>query len=233
MKRILVIVALSVLGVAPAPGADRTANLQAGEPPELRLTWRGHLFVGLSGASLRPLDDRLEAAGRPGVSPGFLSFGGGGQVVVGRLILGGEGAAMVQGAANAARGRQSLAGGVGFFDIGYVLHAGEKTEVSALLGIGGGVLSLRLDAARASSFDDILRRPGGELRLAAFGFLLQPALAVDVWPGRSILFLGVRAAYAIAPGRSRWELGYDEAAGGPDARLTGPSLRLIVGLGRR
>ncbi len=215
------------------------------EAPEIRLAGRGYLFIGGSMASLASLDERLEAAGRPGVPSGFLTLGAGGQAVAGRVILGAEAAGMFQGH----RDRQSLSAVTGFFDLGYILRSGEKASLSVLLGIGAGITSLRLNAGRALSFDGILEQPGGRIRLAASGFLLRPALAFDLWPGRdafatpvpirrrfrgrSPFFLGVRAAYTIAPGRTRWELGYDEAAGGPDARLTGPSLRLILGFGSR
>jgi hypothetical protein len=203
------------------------------EPEDIRPAWRGYLFVGCMMASLASLDERLEAAGRPGVPSGFLTLGAGGQAIAGRLILGLEAAGLFQGAAEGRRGRQSLSAVTGFFDLGYILRSSKKTSLSFLLGIGAGAASLRLNAAPASSFDGILEQPGGRIRLAANGFLLQPALAVDVWPGRSPLFLGLRAAYTIAPGRTRWELGYDETAGGPDARLTGPSLRLVAGWGSR
>lgn len=203
------------------------------EAPEIRLAGRGYLFIGGSTASLASLDERLEAAGRPGVPSGFLTLGAGGQAVAGRLILGLEGGIMIQGAAEGAAGRQSLSAATGFFDLGYVVRAGGKTSLAALLGIGGGVMSLRMNAGAATSFDRLLTTPGARVRLAASSFLLQPALAFDIWPGRSPLFIGLCAAYIIAPGRSRWELGYDELPGGPDARLSGPSLRLILGFGSR
>ncbi len=218
------------------PGSDMLAAAAAkpeSEPAEIRLAGRGFLFIGGSIASLASLDERLEAAGRPGVPSGFLTLGAGGQAVAGRLILGAEAAGMFQGAAEGRHGRQSLSAVTGFFDLGYILRSGEKTSLSVLLGIGAGITSLRLNAGRALSFDGILEQPGGRIRLAASGFLLRPALAVDIWPGRSLFFIGLRAAYTIAPGRTRWELGYDEAAGGPDARLTGPSLRLVAGFGSR
>ncbi len=237
-----ILAAATALGAAPAAGADRrtaaspsaTQNAVAAAKPEsapadIRLAGRGYLFVGGSIASLAPLDERLEAAGRPGVPSGFLTLGAGGQAVAGRLILGAEAAGMFQGH----RGRQSLSAVTGFFDVGYVLRSGEKASLSVLLGIGAGITSLSLNAGRALSFDGTLEQPGGRIRLAASGFLLRPALAFDIWPGRSLFFLGLRAAYTIAPGRTRWELGYDEAAGGPDARLTGPSLRLVAGFGSR
>lgn len=233
---------------ASAPLAAAVARPES-EPPEVRLTGRGYLFFGGSIASLSSLDERLKAAGRPGVPSGFLAVGAGGQAVAGRLILGVEAAGLFQGAAEGRRGRQSLSAVTGFFDLGYVLRPGEKISLSALLGIGAGTASLRLNAAPAPAFDGILEQPGGRLRLAASGFLLRPALAVDLWPGRrafatpvpnrsrfrgrSSFFLGLRAAYTIAPGRTRWELVYDEAAGGPDARLSGPSLRLVAGFGSR
>jgi hypothetical protein len=157
------------------------------EPADIRLAGRGYLFAGGSMASLASLDERLEAAGRPGVPSGFLTLGAGGQAVAGRLILGAEAAGMFQGSAEGLFGRQSLSAVTGFFDLGYVLRSDEKMSVSILLGIGAGAASLRLNAAPATAFDDILRSSWGRLRLAAYGFLLLPALArpIVVFPRRS------------------------------------------------
>jgi len=189
-----------------------------------------YAMLGWSMADAAALNDRLTPFGYPRLSRGLLSLGCGGRILVGRLIFGGECHRLSQGEAETGESRISLDGGLGFFDLGAVLVRSPRMLAYALAGIGGGRLSLNMRATRGAPFDEVLADPGRDATLSTYGFLTQVAAGVDLKiTGR--FFIGIRAGYVFAPGRAEWELGFEEAPSGPDARLTGPSLRVTFGRG--
>lgn len=189
-----------------------------------------HAMLGWNMADAAALNDRLASFGYPALSRGLLSLGCGGRLVFGRLVFGGEFHHLSQGETEAGNYKTSLRGAYGFFDLGAVLHRSPKILVLGLAGVGGGRLSLKMRSTRGAPFDEVLADPGRDATLSTYGFLTQIVAAVDVRVTKDF-FVGVRAGYVFAPSRAGWELGFEDAPNGPDARLTGPSLRVIFGRG--
>ena len=107
-------VAITLLsaGWAAAQALDREAR----EP-----TGRGFFLVGVQHLDLDDLNDRLAAHSYPALPGSMLSLGGGGWAVRGRLMVGGEGHALIGSAKTTSDGtyKSRLTAGYGMLDLGY------------------------------------------------------------------------------------------------------------------
>jgi hypothetical protein len=197
----------------------------------------GYLMIGASVLDIAGLNSALSASGYSSFRSSFGTIGGGGHATIGRLVLGGEGQAYLARSGGNALFATSLAGGAGFFDIGWLAYAGRGFRIFPLVGLGAGSLRLDITGRSAASFGEVIADPKRSAKLQTSGFLLNLALAVEKWfggpsrRGASGFFVGLRAGYVMAPARSGWELDRMEIEGGPKLNLGGPYLRLVIGAG--
>jgi len=224
IARVVVSLSLAVVVGCLARGAGFAA------PGAEALRGAGHAMLGWTAADAAALNNRLAPFGYPRLSRGLLSLGCGGRLVFGRLIFGGEYHHLSQGETEPEGYKLSLGGACGFFDLGAVLFRNPSLFVYGLAGIGGGRLSLKIRTTRGAPFDEVLADPGREATLSSYGFLTQLVAAVDFRLTKRY-FIGLRAGYIFAPSPAEWELGFENVPSGPDARLTGPSFRVIFGRG--
>lgn len=104
--------------------------------------------------------------------------------------------------------------GAGFFAVG-----AQFTDLARL--------NDRLSGAGYPTFaSEMVSLGGGGYGLFNLGYLFRPASGLRVYP---LLGLGVRAGYMISALSSDWQLGNSSLAGGPDASMQGPFLRLTIG----
>lgn len=210
----------------------------AGADDRLPRGGAGYFMIGGSLLDLDGLNATLERGGYSRFPGSFLTVGGGGHALVGRLVLGGEGQGMMERRGSGADSKTVISGGCGFFDIGYVIHSGSGLQVYPFFGIGAGSVDLKILGSGTAPFEEVLADPGRSARLQTSGFLMQIALAADRWlgpagrGGRSGFFIGVRAGYVFAPAKGAWEIEGTEIGGGPGVGWTGPYLRISIGAGR-
>ena len=139
----LLLASVLLLGV----GAFATTQAQAPDDPpsssSAEVEGSGFFAIGTQFTDLGPLNDRLSGSGYPEFTSETVTLGGGGYgVVANRLLLGGEGHALITGDGTG-RGRNvSLTGGYGFFNLGYLFFPTSSLRASPLVGIGGGGLQL-------------------------------------------------------------------------------------------
>lgn len=209
---------------------------------------RGYLMLGVTTIDLAPVNARLGPQGYPALPETLFTVGGGGHGVRGRWIIGGEGMALVGRSKEAPVGGvtfdTTLHGGYGFFDLGYLAFAQDGLHVYPLIGVGGGGGRLTFDSTADRSFDDLAANPRVGATALTGGFLMQVALGVDKLfvlgtrdeGGRRReggVVVGVRAGYVFGPGQSNWGIGGTDVTGGPDLKLTGPYVRVVIGGGGR
>jgi hypothetical protein len=208
-------------GFGQAPGAEGGA---------------GYFMLGANSTDIAGLNAALMASGYSAHPRRFFSLGGGGHVVIGRLVLGGEGQTLVGRNAGNPTHQTTLRGGFGFFNLGYVIFSGEEFRVYPVAGIGAGGIDLEIAERGTASFGEILENPGRSSKLSSSGFLLNVAVGAEkiVRLGggrRGGLILGIRAGYVVAPVKGGWELDKSEIAGGPGISLQGPYIRVLIGAG--
>ncbi len=106
----------------------------------------GYFMLGGSLIDLEALNSSPENKGYAKLSDNFLTIGGGGHRDINRILLGGEGHGL-RGKETASGGsKNSMHGGYGFFDLGYLLYASPALRVYPLVGLGGGAITLKMVA---------------------------------------------------------------------------------------
>lgn len=172
----------------------------------------------------------------------FISFGLGNHGVVNGVLIGWELNGLTSRETTTPSGshKTSLAGGYGFFNVGYMAYSMDGLDVYPMLGIGGGGLNLKIVSRRTLSFQQVMDTPEQAVELNTGGFLLNPALGIDYMLSLSgdekreggVIF-GLRLGYVLAPLKGAWNLEGLDVSGGPQASAAGPYVRLMVGMGSR
>lgn len=195
-------------------------------------------MVGRSVLDLDDLNATLEDAGYANVDDSFISFGGAGYGIVGRVIVGGEGQALAGDDATSGSYVTSIEAGYGLFDLGYLLVSSGGLNLYPMIGVGAGGMSLRIRERGEPSFDEVLADPRRGSELSNWGLLVSLDLGADYLvvlgednEGAGGIALGVRVGYTFAPYTSEWSLEDTEIPEGPDVGITGPHVRLMIGGG--
>jgi len=200
----------------------------------------GYSMFGRCIIDLGDLNSKLENNGYPAMSENFFSVGGGGHAIINnKWIIGGEGHTLLGEEASHENYKQSITGGYGFFDLGYILFSIKDLRVYPLLGLGGGGLNLKIKEDIASlSLDNILNNPGRGAELTNGGFLMNLGGGIDYLftfgkdeKSRGGMFLGIRAGYTISTFKGKWTMDGVEISGAPETGLKGPYIRFMIGGG--
>jgi hypothetical protein len=202
---------------------------------------KGYFAIGWSALDLGPLNDVLQANGYRRFTEDFLSLGGGGYGVLGRFVIGGQGHGYLGEGRDVALGgqnfRSEVSAGMGFVDLGWVLWSSNGWALTPLVGLGGGGLTLQIDALSAPTFGEVLAQPGHRSKLSTGGFLIDLGASFDFLlrrddgERRSGPLFGLRAGWVLSPIEGGWELEGRDIAGGPDLGVSGPYVRILLGGG--
>lgn len=196
-----------------------------------------YLGGGVSAIDIAGLNDRLATSGYPtfGGRATALSIGAY-RVLRSGVMLGFEGNGLILGEQDHRGGEVGLGGGYATLGVGYAVPLSRRARVYPRLGIGPGGLGMWIESGPDSvGFEEVLERPASapERRvpvLSRDGAVLDAGFGAELTPaGRGGLLVGVRFGYLLAPFDSEWDFYERTATGGPDASLSGPYLRLIVG----
>ena len=220
----------ALLSVVLLSAAVRTPALWAQE------SGRGYLQLGIQEVDLDELNARLAPYGVPTLDEGFLTFGGGGQFEIGRLLLGGEGHVLMEQSETVSGFERQLSGGTGFFDVGFILIRESNARAYAILGLGAGGLVLETWERSLPSFEEVLADPRRGSALAVGSFMAQLSVGADYIARLSsdyAMNLGFRAGYSLAPGTDDWRLNGTDVPGGPEVAMEGLFVRLSIGAGGR
>lgn len=203
---------------------------------------RGYLMVGGVGFDLDGLNVALRGRGFEEVSGNMVSIGGGGHVLLGRWIVGGEGFGLMPRESDTQSGdwRARVSGGGGVVNLGYTVIRVGGTSVYPLIGVGAGALSLEMSERSSPTFDQVMANPGRGSSLTQVTMLVQPAIGLDhfvpVGNADGVLagfVVGIRAGYTFAPTTSDWYLDTMRIPGGPTQGMEGAFLRVVIGGGAR
>lgn|SRR5512140_183685 len=208
-------------------------------------------FVSAGGGTAQTgdLNARLDTAKFFAVSNDAISYGGGGRVSWGRMIVGAEYAMTDFGEeGNPGNGKTSaLRSRFYLVQVGYAGYAGRHLNVYPMLGAGAGTMVVTLSdrngggqppAGVDPTFTDVVLHPNYSSKLDATYLLFEPAIAADWMVLRSVgdrmgLTIGARLGKKIAPNRAAWRLNGSKVIGGPDVGPDGSWFRLTVGIGWR
>jgi len=198
-----------------------------------------YLSFGGARADIGSLNERLKANGYRTFSRDYLGLGGGGFVLIGRVLVGGEGQSLFAQHATTGPRRAELDGGYGFFNVGYNVLARSSIILYPVVGIGGGGMTLEITEDGSVPFNDILADPKREARLTTSSLAFQvafggqyhvPVLGARGERGTAGTMLGLQGGYVFFTSQ-HWKAKGLHVTGSPDAGLSGPYVRVTVGLG--
>ncbi len=200
---------------------------------------RGYFLLGGTIIDIKNLNLRLENKGYPKLSGNFISLGGGGHGIIGKVIIGGEGHGLIGRKTTSGSYETSIGASYGFFKLGYIVYSAKRLSFYPFLGLGGGGISLEIvKRETAPSFDDVLDNPKRSTKLSTGSFLLNLALGIDYLlklggneEGEGGLVFGLHIGYTFAPIKGNWEMDGIDISGGPEIGITGPYIRLMIGGG--
>lgn len=219
-----------------------SVNGVQGQEPEKTIGEKGGMGYFMIGACILDLGDlntRLVDNGYTEMSDNIFSMGGGGHAIINRIIIGGEGQALIGNKETSATYKTSLGGGYGFFNLGYIVYSNSSLRIYPLLGIGGGGISLGIsEQGTAPTFDEVLEDPKRNADLFTGGLLLNLAVGAEYFlktgaddKGNRGWIFGIRTGYTLTPVQGDWHMEMTEVSGGPDLGITGPYLRIMIGGG--
>lgn len=202
----------------------------------------GYFMIGMSTLDINKLNSRLAEHGYPKFSDNFISIGGGGRGIINKIIIGGEGQALVVGEETATVGTASyktqLTAGYGLFNIGYLAFSKNGLNVYPMLGLGGGGISFKIAEDSKPTFNEILDNPNRSVVLNYGGFIMSVSLGVDYLlkmqqseKGAGGFILGIQVGYMLAPFTHDWMMDSTDISGGPDIGFNGPYVRFMIGGG--
>lgn len=242
--------ALALLGAAVSLPLHAQGARGEGVGPGGTFPYATFFFAtGGSYATTGELNTRLDSAKYFAVSNDAISYGGGGRISFGRMILGGEFAMTDFGEeGNPVSGRTSaLRSNFYLAQVGYSWYAGRHLNVYPMLGIGAGRMVVTLSdrngggkppAGVDPTFTEVVLHPNYSSKLDATYLLFEPSIGLDWLVLRSLadrtgLTIGARMGRKMAPNRAAWHLDGGKVVGGPDIGPDGPWLRVTVGIGIR
>ncbi len=199
----------------------------------------GYFMTGGNKLDIKSLNSRLKNNGHSNISDEFISIGGGGHVIINKVIIGGEGHWLIGKEETGGGYNNSINSGYGLLNLGYLIYSTPKLRVYPLIGLGGGGSRLKIAEKETSrSFDDVLDNPKRRTELFTGSFLLNLAIGTDYLlklteneMGEGGLVFGIRAGYTFSPLKGDWYQGSTELSGAPEMGITGPYLRLMIGFG--
>ena len=204
----------------------------------------GAAFIGggISGIATDELDGRLAARGYPTFGGTATVLGiGAYRMLASGLMLGFEGNGLIIGEEDHANGEVGLGAGYATLGVGYALQLSPRARVYPRLGFGVGGMGLWIESAEDSvAFDEVLANPtlAPDLReqvLSRDGVVFDAGGGIEFTPTRrgSGLLIGLRFGYLFAPFDSDWDhirgISSRDVTGGPDATISGPYVRVVVG----
>lgn len=198
----------------------------------------GYLILGARNMNLTNLNHYLTGSGHPAVQNSTFTLGLGGHVVHNKTVVGIE----------IVRTRENPDTGSGAFNtsaraahtalnIGRLIFSNKGTMAYPYIGIGAGTLTMRITENNIDSFEDITDYQKGS-QAKRNNVLVNIGFATDYFykyrekkKGQNNLFIGIRVGWLVSPFRSKWRVNNIAVDDGPNSGITGPYIRITVGLG--
>lgn len=166
-----------------------------------------------------------------------LMLGGEGHGIIGKLVLGGSGSGFIGSEIRTDSLRISLGGGMGSFDIGYLVYNTDKVKAYPMVGIGSGGYSVNISENKNVNANQLAEDPGHEIRINKGNFLLDLSFTVNFVPvinkdddeGSGGFMTGLKVGYIVSPKTSTWSYSGGDVTDAPDFGMNTFYVKLIIG----
>lgn len=198
----------------------------------------GYLIVGRNMFNFGRLNSYLTSGDFPTVPENYFSLGIGGHLIFDKLVIGLE-LQHSLGRSHVSTKEFNTSVSTKYFLVnsGYLLYSKKGLMMYPLLGLGVGKLTLKVSENKTQSFQDIIVFQGSSAS-STRSLLLNMGFAVDYFykfnktkKGKNSLLLGIRAGCLISVSKWDWRVNGIRVGDGPTAGLTGPYVRITIGLG--
>ncbi|MEN3038986.1 MAG: hypothetical protein ABDI07_07545 [Candidatus Kryptonium sp.] len=164
----------------------------------------GYFTVGVNFLNLDEINRILKTHDYAQFKSNFLTIGGAGGFAFNRILIGGEGFALIGQKQDKRNYRSLLSGGGGFFNAGYIVYERKNFQIYPMIGIGGGGLNLKLVDKRERSFNEAIANP------KSFD-ASNSMFMIDVSGGLNWKFgyfiVGIKTGYVFSPAVGSWKTG--------------------------
>jgi hypothetical protein len=235
----LAAIAAAVVVAMQASASDAAAQLRpgmGGPRTDAAKPFRIYAALGYAQLDVDGLNARLAALDEPysPVSEDLVTFGVGAHVRLSRLLLGGElGVGVsVEEAESGDERRAELSTFTGGVLVGFSILQTDGFDFYPLVQGGGVGTTLLVKERGDPAWDEVLGDPGRESSLSTAALWGAAGVGMD-YAFRGGFFMGLRGTYGWTGDADDWSDETGEVLGGPAMNMTGPSVRLLIGYGRR
>lgn len=197
-----------------------------------------YLMAGENMFAIGKLNDYLGSGDFPTVPKNYFTYGLGGHVIHNKFVLGLEIQRSFKKKQMTAKAfTTSLSAKYSILNIGYLFYWKKGLMMYPLVGVGLGELKLRVIENNIQSFEDIgSYQKGSDSRTRSI--LVNMGFALDYFlnfnrrkKGQNNLMMGVRLGFLVSAARFDWSVNHVHVPDGPPVGLTGPYVRVVIGLG--
>lgn len=195
----------------------------------------GFITVGASGIATETLDDWLSERSYPTFGQRAVTVGAGAyRVFPSGVMVSAEFNGLIVGDEAHGERQVGLGGGYGTLGVGYAVNLSRRARVYPRLGLGLGGLGLWSERPDSVDFGEALegQTPADDREsvVSRDGVVVDLGAGAELLPlGRRGPLLGVRAGYLAGPFDSDWETSDAPVTGGPEASISGPYVRVLLG----
>jgi hypothetical protein len=224
MKTLIVILAVVIVSTLPVFSQ------------ELEKMGGGGFTIGYGNLDVSGLHRFAPSA--PAFSNSQLLIGGEGHGIIGRMVIGGSGQGIIGNTVRTDSLEISLGGGMGTFDIGYLLVSKDRLKFFPMIGIGSGGYGINISKNTNVSLAKVAEDPGWEIKINKSSFVVDFSINLNFIPlltedkndndiGGPMT--GLKAGFIASPKSSTWSYAGGDVTGGPGFGINMVYVKLIVG----
>lgn len=169
-----------------------------------------------------------------------LVIGGEGHAVINKVLIGGQGYGMQGNSLSTDNANINLSGGLGTFDMGYMIVDKATYKFYPILGLGGGSYGIRISDNKNVPLSDLNNSntyhtinvsqsyfvADLSLNLNFFPFISDEQISSGNYGG---FLVGIKAGYIYSLPGSKWNYGGADITGGPDFGLNMFYVKVMIG----
>lgn len=229
MKRIIFFLFIVLLGAL-------SSQILAQENTAIKTSGGGGFMIGYGNFPISDLKAFIPQGFN--VDPHHLILGGTGHGIRGRFVIGGSGFGTSGTEINNDSLKISFGGGLGTFDIGYVIVDKTHFKLYPMIGIGGGSYTISIAEKKNLTAGDITKNPRHEININNGGFVIDVSINLNLIPlfeydenenSYGGFMTGLKIGYLYTVPSDSWSYKGGDIANGPNFGLHGFYVSLMIG----
>ncbi|MEY3416148.1 MAG: hypothetical protein RL060_259 [Bacteroidota bacterium] len=199
----------------------------AQENTKMKMGGGGGFTIGMGNMDISSLEAFVKKESRQFTDKQML-IGGTGHAFIENFVIGGSGTALLGDKIKTDSTIVSISGGIGTFDIGYLLCNKDKLKIYPMIGLGGTGIGVQIIKNNNYTINQIVNDPWKEINIGLGEFVLDVSLNIDLMPlleydakenTYSGFLTGLKFGYAFSPSSSDWMFAGGNISDGPSFGL--------------